>query len=132
MAHEIREAVHRHLHTVLFAIPEEQFFPRQLALAVIALAIAPDERGLNRRGQHDGRFVPMLFKRIQQCGGKAEIALHELLVVLRAVHPREVEHEVAVGAISVQLLRRVVDVVAIDVVDVDIWTGSVLAVANIL
>ena len=45
--HEIREAVDRHLHAILFAILEEQFFPRQLALAVVTLTIPPDERRLN-------------------------------------------------------------------------------------
>ena len=130
--HEIREAVDRHLHAVLFAILEEQFFPRQLALAVVALAIPSDERGLNGRGQHDGRFVSVLLERVQQCGGEAEVAPHELLVVLGAVYAREVEHEVAVRAPGIQLLRGAVEVVAVDVVDVDVWTGSVLPVADVL
>ena len=73
----------------------------------------------------------MLLQRIQQRGSKSKVALHELLVVLRTVHAREVEHEVAVGAPGIQLLRRAVEVVAIDVADVDIRARAVLAVADV-
>ena len=73
----------------------------------------------------------MLLECIQQCGSKAKIALHKLFVILWAVHPCEVEYKVAVGAVGVQLLRCVVDVVAIDVVDVDIRARAVLAVADV-
>ena len=74
----------------------------------------------------------MLLERIQQHGGKAEVTLHELFVILRAIHTREVEHKIAVGAISVQLLRGGIDIVTIDVVNVDVRAGSVLALADIL
>ena len=132
MAHEIRETVDRYFHAVLFAILEEQLFPRQLALAVIALTVTPDERRLNGRGQHDWRLVAMLLERVQQRGGEAEVALHKLLVVLWTVHAREVEHEVAVRAVGIQLLRGAVEVVAVDVVDVDFRARAVLAVADVL
>ena len=104
--HEVREAVDRHLHAVLLAVAEEQLLARQLGSAVVALTVAPDERRLNRRGQHDGRLIVVLLERVQQRGGKAKVALHELLVVLRAIHASEVEHKVAVRAVGVQLLRR--------------------------
>ena len=73
----------------------------------------------------------MLLERIQQRGGETEVPLHEFRAVLWAVHPGEVEHEVAVRAISVQLLRRTVDVIAVDVVDVDVRARAVLAVSDI-
>ena len=74
----------------------------------------------------------MLLQRIQQRGSKSKVALHELLVVLRTVHAREVEHEVAVGAPGIQLLRRAVEVIAVDVVDVDARARAVLSVADVL
>lgn len=131
VTHEVREAVDCHLHAVLFAILEEQLLARQLALAVVALTIPPDERRLNGGGEHDRSLVPVLFERVQQRGGEAEVALHELLVVLWTVHAREVEHEVAVRAVGVQLLRGAVEVVAVDVVDVDIRARAVLSVADV-
>ena len=131
VTHEVREAVDCHFHSVLFAILEEQLFPRQFRFAIVALTIPPDERRLNGRGEHDGRFVPVLLQRVQQRESETKVALHELLVVLRTVHAREVEHEVAVRAVGVQLLRGAVEVVAVDVVDVDIRARAILAVADV-
>ena len=48
MPHEVREAVDRHLHAVLFPIAKEQLLPRQLGFAIVALVVTPDERRLNR------------------------------------------------------------------------------------
>ena len=129
--HEVGETVDRHHYAIFLPIVEEQLLSRQLGSAVVALTVAPDQRRLDGRGQHDGRFVVVLLDCIQQRGGKAKIALHELLIVLRAVHASEVEHEVAVCAVCIQLLRRAVDVVAVDVVDVDVRACAVLAVSDV-
>ena len=45
--------------------------------------------------------------------------------------PARLNTKVAVGAVGVQLLRRAVDVVAVDVVDVDIRARAVFAVADV-
>ena len=69
----------------------------------------------------------MPFQRIQKDGGKSEIALHELGVVLRAVDSRQVKHEIRFFAILVQLFFGRIEVVFVNFVDMQIRTGSVLA-----
>lgn len=54
---------------------------------------------------HDRAFVVMLLERVEQCGRKAKVAFHELFVVFGSVDAGEVEHDVAVPAVVVKLLR---------------------------
>ena len=56
----------------------------------------------------------MLAQGVEQYGGEAEIAFHELFLVLGAVHAGKVEDEVAVTAPLVKLLGRGVNVILID------------------
>ena len=86
--HEVREAVDRHLHAVLLAVLEEQLLPCQLALAVIRFAIAPDERRLDGRGQHDGRFVPVLLERIQPVS-YTHLDVYKRQVIAPILQPRK-------------------------------------------
>ena len=55
----------------------------------------------------------MLLQGVEECRGKAEIALHEFLGVLRTVHSGKVEYEVAVAAPLIELLGGGVEVVLI-------------------
>ena len=54
---------------------------------------------------HDWAFVVMLLECVKQCGCKAKVAFHELFVVFGSVDAGEVEHDVAVPAVVVKLLR---------------------------
>ena len=47
----------------------------------------------------------MLLECVKQCGCKTKVAFHELLVVFGSVDACEVEHDVAVPAVVVKLLR---------------------------
>ena len=74
----------------------------------------------------------MLLERIEQGAGKAKVALHELLLVLRTVHARQVEHEVGLAAPLVQLLGGAVQVVLIDGIDGNIAIATGLAVLDVI
>ena len=63
---------------------------------------------------HDWAFVVMLLECVKQCGCKAKVACHELLVVFGSVDACEVEHDVAVLAVVVEFLWRCVQVVFVD------------------
>ena len=69
-------------------VGEEQLLTGQLALSVVALAVAADQRRLDRAGQHDRAAVGVRFERVQQGGGEAEVALHELVVIFGTVDTR--------------------------------------------
>ena len=69
-------------------------------------------------GEHDGAFVAVFFQGVEQGGGEAEIALHELFLVLRTVHAGEVEDEVALATIGLKFFLRTPKVVLEDVFDV--------------
>ena len=62
----------------------------------------------------------MPFQHIQKDGGKSEIALHELGVVLRAVNSRQVKHEIRFFAILVQLFFGRIEIVFVDLIDMQI------------
>ena len=80
------------------------------------------------RRKHHGAAVVVFFEGVEQGAGKAEVALHELFLILRTVDASEVEHEVAVTAPSVQLLRSGIQIVFIDGFDSDGRMRLVLAV----
>ena len=116
LAVEVGEAVHQHPSAGLFRISEEQFLAGPLAPAVLAVAEAAGEGGLDAGGEHDGAGVAVLSESVQEGGGEAEVAAHELLRVLRAVDTGQVEHEVGLGAPRVQLPGCGVDVVLVDLI----------------
>ena len=116
LAVEVGEAVHQHPSSGLLRVLEEQLLTGPLAPAVLAVAEAAGEGGLDAGGEHDGTGVAVSFKGVQEGGGEAEVAPHELLRVLGAVDPRKIEHEVGLGAPCVQILRSGVDVVLVDLI----------------
>ena len=75
------------------------------------------ERRLDRRRHHHRTTVPVPFQRLQKRRGETEIPRHELHRILRAVHPRQIEHEVRIAAPHLQLLRTTVHVILIDILD---------------
>ena len=129
VAHQVRKAVDSNLRAGFRPISEEQLLTGLLAAAVFAV-IAANQRGLDGRGQHDGGYVVVLFQHVQQQGRKAEVALLEIRGIGGAVHPSKVEHEIGLGAEGIQFLLRVVDVVLVDVINVDVRAGAVLAVTD--
>ena len=130
LARKVREAVDQHLCAGFLGISEEQLLSRLLGAPVLAV-VAPHQRRLNRGRQHDRRFVVVLFQRLQQRGGKAKVALLEFGRVLGAIDAREVEHEIRLGAILIQLLRRRGDIILEDFVNTEIGTGAIFPVPNV-
>lgn len=129
--HEVRETIDRDLHAVFFAVFEEQLFACELRFAVIRLAVTADQSRLNGRGQHNGRFVIVLFQCFEQLRAKTKVALHELRVILRTVHAREVEYKVRLLAILIELHLSAVNIVFIDFVDFQCRSGAVFPVTNV-
>ena len=69
----------------------------------------------------------VLFQCIEQRGCETVIALHELVIVLRPVHAREVEDEIAFAAPAVQLLRSRVNVIFKYFIDLEVSIAAGLA-----
>lgn len=117
LAEEVREAVDQNLRAGVLAVFEEEVLPRLLAAAVFGIPEPTRQRRLLARAQHHRASVVMLLERLQQCRCKPEIPAHELLDILRPVHPRQVEHEVRLRAPLVELCRGGIEVVFIYVRD---------------
>ena len=131
LAEEVGEPVDQHRGAGLFAVGEKQLLPCQLAFAVVRLAVPADEGGLYRAGQHHRAGIAVLFQRVQQSGGKAEVALHKFALVLGAVDPGQVEHKVGPGAVVLQQSGVGVQVVFKDLSDGKIRTGAVFALGDV-
>ena len=132
LAKEVREAVHQYLGARLAAILQEQVFACLLASAILAVAKAAGETGLLAAAEHHRAGVMVLLEGIQQGAGKAKVALHKLLLVLRAVHTRQIEHKVGIAAPLVQLLGCGIQIVLKDSVNLQLGEAPVLAIGNIL
>ena len=63
---------------------------------------------------HDRTGVVVLLEGVEEHGGETEVALHELLRILRTVDTGKVENEGAVLTPAVELLGSRVDVIFID------------------
>ena len=87
---------------------------RLLAAAILAIAKAAGEGGLLAAGEHHWTGVVMLLKGVQQGTGKAKVALHELLLVLRTVHTRQVEYKVRILTPLIQLFWSRIQVILKD------------------
>ena len=116
-AEEVREAVDQHLHAVFLPILQEQVLPRLLASAVLGIPEPARQRRLLAAGQHHRAGVLVLTEGIQECRCKPEIPAHELLHILRPIHPRQVEHKVRLRAPLIELSGGRVEVVFIYVRD---------------
>ena len=129
---QVGEAVHQHFCPGFGGIREKQLLPRLLAPAVLAARIAPHHGRLNGGRQHHGAGVTVLFQRVQQRGSKAEISLHELFLILRAVDAGKIEHEVRLPAGRFQQRRVGVDVVEVQLPHRKSRMGLVTAVPDAL
>ena len=74
----------------------------------------------------------VLFQCIEQRGCETVIALHELVIVLRPVHARKVEDEIAFAAPAVQLLWSRINVVFKYFIDLKFSVATRLAFSNIV
>ena len=131
LAEQVGEPVHQHGGAGLPRIVKKQLLPRQLGAAVVGLAVPADERGLDGAGEHHGAPIPRLLQGFQQGGGKAVVAGHELLVVLRAVDPCQMVHEIGPAAVLPQQGGVCVQVVFEDILNVQAGPGAVLALGDI-
>ena len=80
---------------------------------------------------HYRAVVAIFLQRVEQGGCKAEVALHEFFLVLRAVDSSKVEDEVGFPTVAVELLGGGVDVVLEDFLDVAV-SVQLLAIGFIL
>ena len=69
----------------------------------------------------------MLFQCIEQRGCETVIALHELVIVLRPVHARKVEDEIAFAAPAVQLLWSRINIIFKYFIDLEVSIAAGLA-----
>ena len=99
---KVRETVDKDLCSCFLLILKHQFLSCLLAAAVLAVAEAAGESGLDATGDHHRAGVAVFLEGIQKKGGEAEVALHELFLSLRTVYACKVEDEVAVGAVLVE------------------------------
>ena len=130
LAEEIGKPIYQHWSSATAAVFEEQLLAGQLGLAVIGLTVAADEGGLNGACQHHGTLVSVVLQGIQQRGGKAEIALHKLFLILRPVDARQIEYEIRSLAETVQQTGIGVDIELHDLVNED-FAGAVLPFLNV-
>ena len=73
----------------------------------------------------------MPLQRIQQRGRKAEVALHELALILGAVHAGQVENKAAGLAVCIQVLPRAVKIILENAADFQAGPGAVPALLDI-
>ena len=131
---EVGEAVDEHRRPRALRVLAEQALPRELGLAVDGALEAARQARLGGAGEHDGARVAVALEGVQQRRGEAEVALHELGLVLGAVDAGEVEDEVCAGAVAIQLPGRGVDIVFHDLErqQCPILLAAVLAVPYVL
>ena len=98
---KVRETVYEYLCSCLLSVIEHQFLSGFLALSVFACAEAACKSRLNGAGDHHRAVVAILLESIKKDRCKTEVALHEVFLILRTVHSRKVEDEVAITAIAV-------------------------------
>ena len=130
LAEQVREPVNQYPRAGLSGISKEQLLARLLAPSVIAV-ISADQCGLNRGRQHHRTGVSVPFEGVQQCGGKAEVARHELALLPRTVDPGQVEHKIGLGAELVQQRGVGVHVIFQNFINREPWAGPVLSVTDV-
>ena len=131
LAEQVGEPVHQHGGAGLLPVSEKQLLPRQLGPAVIGLAVPADERSLDGAGEHHGAPIPCLLQGFQEGGRKAVVPGHELLVVLGAVDPSQMVHEIGSGAIVPQQGGVCIQVIFEDFLNVQAGPGAVLALCDV-
>lgn len=128
MAHEVVEAIDGDLRTGFLAVFEEELLPRKLAATVFGVSKAARERGLDAAREHDGAFVAGGAELVDELRREAEVALHEVLGILRAVHAGEVEHEVGLRAPLLKLFRSGIQVILVNVFDTEVGPRTVFPI----
>ena len=73
----------------------------------------------------------VLFQAVQQVRCKAEVALHEVFRVLRAIHACQIEHEVCLLAILVQFFRGRAQVILVDFFNIQCRAGLILPIPDV-
>ena len=131
MAHQVHKAVNRYLCPSFLSILEEQLLASLLAAAILAVAEAACQGGLNGGGQHDGCLVIVLFQAIQQIRCKAEVALHEVFRVFRTIHASQIEHEVCLAAVLVQLHRGRIQIVLVDFFNIQCRASLIFPIPDV-
>ena len=132
LSEQVRESVHQNARAGLATVFKEQFFARLFTAAVLAVAETARQRRLDAAAEHHRTQILVAFERFQKVARKAEIARHELAVVLGAVYASQVEHEVRMHASIIQLGQNRVDIVFINFTYNEVAAGAVLAVADVL
>ena len=131
-AEEVRKAIDQYLGSRLLAVLEHQFLARLLALAVFAGAKSACKGGLDGRTYHHGAVVLVLLQCVEQCGGKSEVALHELLRVLRTIYSGKIEDEITITTPLVELFGSGIKVVLIDGINLHVTIPTCLAFLYII
>jgi len=132
LAHQIRETIDIHRRSCLPGIAEKQLLAVAFGKAVFRGAEPPRQGSLQAAAEHHGAPVAMFSQRVQQRGREPEVALPELLRILRTVDPGQVEDEIAIGAEPVQLRLRIVDIVLVDGFYIQIGPHPILPVPDAL
>lgn len=117
LTEEVRETVYEYFRVGFRSIVEEKFFSGLLAFAVWMPGIATYQSSLNGAAQHYRTCVAVLAERVEQCRGKAEVALAEVFGILGAVYTCEIKYEIGLPAVAVEFLGRRIDVVFKDRLD---------------
>ena len=131
VSHQVHKTINRNLSPSLLSILEEQFLASLLAASVLAVAETTSQRGLNGRRQHDGCLVVVLFQAVQQIRCKAEVSLHEVFRVLRAIHACQIEYEVCFLAVLVQLRRGGIQIILVDFFNIQCRASLVLPIPDV-
>ena len=108
---QVRKPVHVGACPRAARVLEQQFFARKLALAVGASSIAAAKRRLHGAREHHGAGIAVLLEEGEQRFAEIPVALHEFGLLFGAVHARQVEDEVGLGAIALKLADRALAVV---------------------
>jgi len=127
-AEKVRETVDQYFRSGLPGIVKEQFFAGFFALSIGVSGITADQCCLYGTGQHHRTAVAVLLERCEQRRREAEVAFLEVPGILRTVDAREIEHEVGPGTVFVKLLRRGVDIILHNLVNIEVRETAVLAI----
>ena len=131
VTHKIRETIDRNLCAGLLAVSKKQLLPRLFAPAVLAVSEASRKRRLDRRREHYGRGISMLFECIEQHGGKSEIALHKFIGILRTVYTGKIKYKISPTTIFIKLRLGGIKIIFKYLLHTDVGSCSVFSVANI-
>lgn len=129
---EVGETIHQYFGTCFRTILQEQVLASLLATTILTIAEAASQGGLLRTGEHHRASVLMSLQCVKQGGGKAEVTLHELVIVLGAVYASEIEHEVTLLAPCVKLLGGGIEVEFEDFLDRQVAVATGLAVFDVI